>query len=570
MNDVKSESARSWLWIAALVLAALTLGMSFAHVLELPAKMSYGPDLWTRLSHTLYGSFAGVGGPIEVVNVLLLVRLAYAVRGRRGVRSYAVVAAGCFLLALLVWAVVVQPVNAHVAHWSIGSVPSGWQAWRSRWEYGHTARFALMLVGYGVLVRAVVGRHQLPIARTTGLHGEPERQVAGLPAARVAAADLAALVRPIRAVGLTALAFGIYPAITIARGTGTLGHTLPPTLITLAAVTVYLWLAWTFTGSGAGWARWSATGLLVALGVAAPAVYGQAWLGLLIYSSIGVVWVIPGVPALGAVAALTVTTAVVGVGIDASAGLVLAVTVVTALSGFGAWGIVRLALANAALRSSQAEVARLAATDERLRLAAELHDRVKQQVFIATMETGAARVIVDSDPVRAAGHLSDADRALRQAQGDLAGLITGLQKAAEPRQGLADALPALVADWSVRTGTPADLQCAGLPALSEDIGQLLLVAATEALTNVTRHAAATHVTINVTTSSEQITLTVTDDGRGIQPVGLTEGARTGHGLSLLAERALQVGGHLETGNAPEGGTTLTVRYPTYPGSWVGE
>lgn len=179
MNDVESESARSWLWVAALVLAALTLGMSFAHVSELPAKMGYGPDLWTRLTHTLYGSFADVGGPIEVMNVLLLAGLACAVRGRRNVCGYVIVAAGCFLAALLVWAMVVQPVNTHVAHWSIGSVPAGWQAWRSRWEYGHTARFAVMLVGYGALARAAVSRHQLPSARTTGVHGEPERQVAG-------------------------------------------------------------------------------------------------------------------------------------------------------------------------------------------------------------------------------------------------------------------------------------------------------------------------------------------------------------------------------------------------------
>lgn len=390
-----------------------------------------------------------------------------------------------------------------------------------------------------------------------------------MPADRVAAADLPALVHPIRTAGLIALAFLIYPAINIARGTGTLGHTLPPALITVAAVIVYAWLTWTFAGSAPGRARWSATGLLVGLGIAAPAAYGQAWLGLLIYGSIGAVWVVPGMPALGAVAALAVTTAVVGVGIGVPAGVVLAVTVVTALSGLGAWGIVRLALANAALRSSQVEVARLAATDERLRLAAELHDQVKQQVFIAAMETGAARAVLDTDPGRAAGHLADVERALRQAQGDLAGLIMGLQIPAEPRQDLAGALPALVADWSVRTGTPTDLQCAGLPALPDDTCQLLLVAVTEALTNVTRHAAATRVAVRVTISSGQIALTVTDDGWGMQPGGPTEGARTGHGLALLNQRALRVGGHLEVGTAPDGGTTLTVRCPARPASRAG-
>jgi hypothetical protein len=51
--------------MVAVVLAALTMGLAFAHTLELPQKLDYDAATWTQIQHTLYRYFAVIGGPLE-------------------------------------------------------------------------------------------------------------------------------------------------------------------------------------------------------------------------------------------------------------------------------------------------------------------------------------------------------------------------------------------------------------------------------------------------------------------------------------------------------------------------
>jgi ABC-type enterochelin transport system permease subunit len=57
--------------MATLICAALVTGLAFAHVLELPQKMSYDADEYARVQHSLYAYFAYVGGPLEVLSIVL-------------------------------------------------------------------------------------------------------------------------------------------------------------------------------------------------------------------------------------------------------------------------------------------------------------------------------------------------------------------------------------------------------------------------------------------------------------------------------------------------------------------
>jgi hypothetical protein len=66
-------------WVAV-VLAALTMGLAFAHTLELPQKLAYEVATWTQLQHGLYRYFAMVGGPLEVATVIAAVVFALRVR----------------------------------------------------------------------------------------------------------------------------------------------------------------------------------------------------------------------------------------------------------------------------------------------------------------------------------------------------------------------------------------------------------------------------------------------------------------------------------------------------------
>jgi hypothetical protein len=145
---------RVWQTIA-IALVALTMGTSFAHVLELPAKLHYTGEFYLRLQTSLHAYWGpprvtGFVEPAAMLSVLFL-----AVLCRRGPVTLRLTlgAAICLLLAFPVvffWRV--APANAtffHAAH--TGILPSGWNAWRMRWETGHAIRFVLHLIAFVML-----------------------------------------------------------------------------------------------------------------------------------------------------------------------------------------------------------------------------------------------------------------------------------------------------------------------------------------------------------------------------------------------------------------------------------
>jgi hypothetical protein len=141
--------------IVAVVLAALTMGLAFAHALELPQKLNYDAATWTQLQHSLYRHFAVIGGPLEVATIIAAVVFAVRARGHRGGRL-AAVGAVCFVLALGLWFAVVNTANVEVGRWAVDAVPSDWRRWRARWEFGHAGHFVVTFAGFLALLLATV------------------------------------------------------------------------------------------------------------------------------------------------------------------------------------------------------------------------------------------------------------------------------------------------------------------------------------------------------------------------------------------------------------------------------
>jgi len=144
---------------AAIMLAALTLGMGICHVMQLPARMAWDQYLWvgSTVQGGLYAMFGTIGAVIDVATVIVLGILAYFVRehGRPGSRL-ALVAALLFALALVLWWLLVYPVNVELAKWVNGQVPADWTEYRSRWEWGHAVISLLELGGFAALVWSVL------------------------------------------------------------------------------------------------------------------------------------------------------------------------------------------------------------------------------------------------------------------------------------------------------------------------------------------------------------------------------------------------------------------------------
>jgi hypothetical protein len=196
---------RAWRFLT-LLLVTLTLGLSFAHTLELPAKLEYDGRLYITIQQTLYRWWGPplVGAALEPAAVLATAVLAFLVRARR---TEFMVTLGSTLLLLLAFPVVfflaVEPANAVFRQATPEAVPADWMQLRLQWEYGHATRFALHLTAFASLLASVlIGRPQwLPRAGNRESSGrghsraprtaEPIVVVAGLVAALIGGIEIA-------------------------------------------------------------------------------------------------------------------------------------------------------------------------------------------------------------------------------------------------------------------------------------------------------------------------------------------------------------------------------------------
>ena len=142
---------------SSIMAGAVTMSAAVAHLMEMPAKMRYEPELYVRLHRTLYPTFGKTAGPAEALAVASTAALAWMAQ-RKGRRSsgLAVVAAGCLATAHGVFWSVVQPANVEMMRWPLDAIPRHWTTWRNRWEYGHAVRAGLVTTALTALTWSVL------------------------------------------------------------------------------------------------------------------------------------------------------------------------------------------------------------------------------------------------------------------------------------------------------------------------------------------------------------------------------------------------------------------------------
>jgi hypothetical protein len=145
-----------------ILLAVLSFSVSVGHVMQLPARMAWDQYLW--VGSTAQGGFFRLSGPLgillETATVISLLVLALLTRQRGGSGLLYFVAAGLYGLGLILWWIMVYPVNVELAEWVNGPVPDTWTTARSRWEWGQAANSLLQFLGFAALLAA------LPKAKT--------------------------------------------------------------------------------------------------------------------------------------------------------------------------------------------------------------------------------------------------------------------------------------------------------------------------------------------------------------------------------------------------------------------
>ncbi|MFI6276035.1 sensor histidine kinase [Streptomyces sp. NPDC050988] len=271
---------------------------------------------------------------------------------------------------------------------------------------------------------------------------------------------------------------------------------------------------------------------------------GREWLVLFVYVSVAsgaalpprlARLTVPGVSALMTVIALSVPD-----GDEYLASLLLPAL----LGGFAMVGVRTLIRTTIELREARATVAQLAANEERLRLARDLHDLLGHSLSLITLKSELAGRMLPDHPDKAAQQVADIENVSRQAMVDVREAVTGYRRPRLPGE-LAGARVALTAA-GITAELPAEPDLTGVASETESA---LAWALREAITNVVRHSGARRCTVELvrrqTLEGPVLELSVEDDGGGAD-------GGPGNGLTGLRERLEKVGGELEAGSGRHG------------------
>ena len=222
-----------------------------------------------------------------------------------------------------------------------------------------------------------------------------------------------------------------------------------------------------------------------------------------------------------------------------------------------------LAIENARLHR---QVRALAITEERERIAREMHDSLAQVLgYVNTKAQGAQALLQRGQTERGAEQISQLAEAARAAYADVRESILGLRTSLDPERGFLDTLREYVTRWQEQSGVSTVLivpegqgDRLSLPPLSE---VHLIRIIQEALTNVRKHANATRVQILVAEHGGWVNAAVEDDGVGFTPNALGRGTLPRFGLATMRERAEAIGGTFAVTATPGHGTRVEVGLP---------
>ncbi len=340
----------------------------------------------------------------------------------------------------------------------------------------------------------------------------------------------------------------IFPILALIQTPPAGWHVLPAVFGLIVFTAFYSWIMWphplndrkrTHLGLGKSLVLILALTILVLL---LSLMYGSSFL-----------WLFIGVSAIAGITlsfrngsitvfALTLLTLGAGIGIHgniASVDWLEIIPLVLLVRGLGLdmTGFIRLSDALRELHHARQELAHQAVTEERLRMARDLHDLLGHTLSLITLKSELAGRLLEKDPLAATQEIREVERVARQALREVREAVTGYRQ-----QTLRDELD----------GARQILEAAGISCMVEiddyafpsNMDSVISWVVREGVTNVIRHSRARHCLIHITSVHGQIRVEVSNDG---SPLDENSKLRWGSGLSGLAERVAGQGGRIEAG-----------------------
>jgi signal transduction histidine kinase len=212
--------------------------------------------------------------------------------------------------------------------------------------------------------------------------------------------------------------------------------------------------------------------------------------------------------------------------------------------------------ANVQLAAYATQAEELAMTQERNRLAREIHDNLGHTLTIVNVQIEAAKVVMDSDPGRALDAMNKAQDLAQKGLTRVRESVAALRESPVSNRPLGEAIASLIME-AQSSGIVTEFKVVGDPqALENKVALALYRAAQEGLTNVRRHARASRVDVLLDFQPGEVHLEVKDNG-----VGTAETAG-GFGLLGIRERMQLLGGRVEIRTGVGKGFCLTASVPT--------
>lgn len=220
----------------------------------------------------------------------------------------------------------------------------------------------------------------------------------------------------------------------------------------------------------------------------------------------------------------------------------------------------QLATAHEQLRQYALRIEDLAAVQERNRIAREIHDSLGHTLTAQNIQLQTAVKLWQRDSKKAHSFLQQAQQLAATAMQEVRRSVRTLREDAVEEPPLEKAIAHLVHDFQQGTGITISTQIEGETIICPQMSKALHRIIQEALTNIRKHAQATQVSIQLSTTSEQVNLMIQDNGRGFDPE-LQSG--DGFGLQGMRERVAALNGVLSLATEPGAGCRIIIKLPLH-------
>jgi signal transduction histidine kinase len=201
-----------------------------------------------------------------------------------------------------------------------------------------------------------------------------------------------------------------------------------------------------------------------------------------------------------------------------------------------------------------------AALEERNRIARDLHDSIKQQIFSISVSAAAARAHMSGDGEDVREAVADIQQSVKEAQIEMQALLQQLRSSPLENTDLRAALETQAQALGYRTGAQMHVNIGALPGadqLPPGAQEAIFRLVQEAFANIARHARAETIWLTLSQQAKQLLIEIRDDGQGFDP----RTVQRGMGLNNLQERTHSIHGTFTIESGPGKGTSITAIIP---------